>query len=312
MSDTALCSVIMPCFRMGEYVATALESVASQTYPHWEVIVVDDCSPDDGTRAIVQEFQARYPARRIAFVRHAENRGVSAARRTAYLESRGKYLAFLDPDDFYAPDKLARHVDILERHPQIVMVHGGINAIDCDDDTKHKLETGFQRSARAEEYSLRKDPLRFLGNSINNSTVVCRRSAVNSDDFPHKLIFQAEDWFLWLRLADRGSFYFDPAPCTHYRWHPQSFSARVYEQPGGSALAFMEVLAALYAGAPPEDKTAIAEGMVAQLNRLIADRGMTSIPPIPSAGSGLWRVLSRTYIKLMARRFTVYCSRKAC
>jgi hypothetical protein len=186
------------------------------------------------------------------------------------------------------------------------MVHGGINAIDCDGDTKHKIETGFQRSTSAEEYSLRKDPLCFHGNSINNSTVVCRRSAVTSDDFPHKLIFQAEDWFLWLRLTDRGSFYFDPAPSTHYRWHPQSFSARIFEKPGGSPLAFLEVLASLYGYAPSADKAALAEGMITQLNRLIAERGLTLEPPKRNAGVGLLRSLIRCSVVLATKRLPGY------
>lgn len=299
-----LCSILMPCFRMGEFLASALESVATQTYPHWEVILVDDCGPEDGTTAIVEAFQARHPSHRIAYIRHSENQGVSGARRTAFREARGQYLAFLDPDDSYTPDKLSRHLAILEQRPNVVMVHGSINVVDCDSETKHKIEKGFRRSDHVAEYSLRKDPLCFSGNSINNSTVICRRHAVTENDFPRKLIFQAEDWFLWLRLADRGRFYFDPHPCTNYRWHPQSFSAMVFERPGGSAMAFLEVLATLYATAGPRDKTAITEGIVAQLNRLIAERGMTSEPPQENAGAGLWRMLSRTYLRLLTRRLT--------
>jgi glycosyltransferase involved in cell wall biosynthesis len=291
VEQKALCSILMPCFRMGRFIQTALNSVAAQTYPHWELIVVDDCGEEDGTQRLVQEFAARHPANRILFLRHEENQGVSIARRTAFIEAQGEYLAFLDPDDAYEPEKLASHVAVLEKHPHVNLVHSGITAFDCDAETQAVLASNFSRGDKPHEYRLLDQAECFMGNGINNSTVVCRRSSVAAQDFPKGLIFQTEDWFLWLRLAGRGAFYFDPRPLTRYRWHPDSFSARLSKRPHALPLGLLEVLGSLYPSASSTERVRLADAMVAQLNGLIVERGLIADPPVANAGARLWRSL---------------------
>jgi len=109
----AFVSVILPCFRMGKFVGQALASVASQTHPEWEVIVVDDCSPEDGTREAVVEFANSHPGRRVEYIRNAENVGCGQSRNIGIGEARGDFLAFLDPDDYWGPLHLASALSVL-------------------------------------------------------------------------------------------------------------------------------------------------------------------------------------------------------
>lgn len=100
-------SVIIPCYNVAALVHRALDSVLAQTYPDIEVVVVDDCSPDDLARAL-EPYQGRIVAHR-----HAANQGVSAARNTGAAQASGAILAFLDADDWWPPDlleALAPHV----------------------------------------------------------------------------------------------------------------------------------------------------------------------------------------------------------
>lgn len=267
-----LCSIIMPSFRMGRFIGAALDSLAAQTYRDWELIVVDDCGPDDGTRDAVQAFAANHPDRRVEFIRHPKNRGVSMARRTAFEAVRGEFVAFLDPDDVYRPDKLRRHVGMLVENPRVVLVHGAIAAIDADEQIGQAMESSFRLGPTARTYDLRAEPWCFRANRINNSTVVCRRTALRSQDFPEQLCFQTEDWCVWLLVASRGLFRYDPEPLTEYRCHADSFSSRNFFRPGALPLAYLEILASVYATAADEQKPGIAASMIDQVHMLVAQR----------------------------------------
>ncbi len=98
-----LVSVIIPSFKMGRFVDEALSSVGEQTFPQWEVIVVDDAGPDDGTRVAVQDFATRHNGNRVEYHRVAVNQGVGPARNRAAELAKGQVLAFLDPDDIWLP-----------------------------------------------------------------------------------------------------------------------------------------------------------------------------------------------------------------
>lgn len=99
-----LVSVIIPAFNAERYIGQALESVGSQTYRNWEIIVVND-GGTDGTSRIVTEFAQRTP-QPVRLLEHEQNSGLSAARNTAMRAARGEFIAFLDADDYWLPDHL--------------------------------------------------------------------------------------------------------------------------------------------------------------------------------------------------------------
>ena len=99
-----LVSVIMPAFNAERCIGKALESVASQTYRNWEIVVTND-GGTDGTSRIVAEFAQQTP-RNVMLLEHAQSQGPWAARNTAMRAAKGEYIAFLDADDFWLPDHL--------------------------------------------------------------------------------------------------------------------------------------------------------------------------------------------------------------
>ena len=112
-------SVIVPCFNRAATLRPTIASVLGQAFTNWELIVVDDASPDD-LAAAVNEY-TRDP--RIRHVRHAHNRGASAARNTGVQVARGRFVAFLDSDDIWLPQKLERQVSAISAmdHPEAVV-----------------------------------------------------------------------------------------------------------------------------------------------------------------------------------------------
>jgi len=240
----SLVSVIVPSFKMGHFIGEALESVGAQTYPHWEVIVVDDAGPEDGTRAKVAAFGAKYPDHRVEYIRHEKNRGVSVARRTAFEAARGEYIAFLDADDAFLPEKMARHVDVLERNADCVLVHGSIEVKGQVSEGAADPINWFNSAYPHGAYTPKSMGGYLKQNHICNSTVVCRSICLSADDFPRGMAFQYEDWLLWLYLSLRGRFYFCDSIVTLYRCHEGAFSSAIHRSESAQALAHYELLLA--------------------------------------------------------------------
>ena len=115
-------SVLMPTFKQAPFIRRALESLRAQSLPDWELVVVDDGSPDD-MAAVVAPYLADP---RIRYHRLPRNTGLGAALNTATGLAHGQYLAYLPSDDVYYPDHLARLVDLLDAQPDVYLTYGGL------------------------------------------------------------------------------------------------------------------------------------------------------------------------------------------
>ena len=99
-----LVSIITPMYKGAAFVGKTIRSVLSQTYPYWEMIIVDDCSPDNG--AGIAEVKKYTFDPRVKLIESKENRGASGARNVALKKAQGRYIAFLDSDDIWHSDFL--------------------------------------------------------------------------------------------------------------------------------------------------------------------------------------------------------------
>ena len=107
-------SVIIPTYNGGKLLPEAIQSVLDQTYLDFELIIVNDASPDK-----TSEIIAKFNDPRIKYIVHEKNQGVDRSRVTGFRASRGEIIAFLDQDDFFHPDKLQSHVEFYEQHPDV-------------------------------------------------------------------------------------------------------------------------------------------------------------------------------------------------
>lgn len=225
----------MPVYQGREHLAAAIESVLAQTFEQFELLVVDDGSTD-GSSEIARTYAERDP--RVRY-RRQENAGQGAARNAGIGVARGEAVAFLDQDDLWLPDKLARQLPLL------------------DDTTVVYSDTYILRdgeASREERFSDHLDgwpvpaTLRSLivGNTIPVLTALLSRrlllahGAFTSDP----ALKGVDDYDLWLRLAAAGvTFTYVPEPLTVYRVHKAAMSA---DQVGmaSARLALFEKLAA--------------------------------------------------------------------
>lgn len=119
-------SVIIPTYNRAEYVTQAIDSVLAQTYPDYEIIVVDDGSTDN-TKEVLLPYMDR-----IRYI-YQENGGIGAARNTGIKMAKGNWIAFLDSDDEWLPGKLAAQIRAVERHPQLVAHMVNVNLTNYND-----------------------------------------------------------------------------------------------------------------------------------------------------------------------------------
>lgn len=205
-------SVIIPTYNSARFIAATLESVFAQSYSDFEIIVVDDGSTDD-TRAVLAPYLER-----IRYI-HQPNNERSAARNHALAHAGGEYIAFLDSDDLWAPDKLERQVAVLDANPQASLAFNQARYID---------ENGRPVSfcgqtidgAPGSQVVVADFSLPLLGGNVvagGGSAAMARRWMLDEvGEFDLDLV-QSEDWDMWLRLAQLGPFAYIPAPLTSYR-----------------------------------------------------------------------------------------------
>lgn len=205
MADPADVSVVMPAYNNADTIARALASIAAQTVPPREVIVVDDGS-GDGTVDAVLAMAPRMGAVRLRLFRQANN-GAGAARNRAIAEAKGTWLAFLDADDEWLPAKLERS---LEETVALGLVMSSHNLWGVDATGAHPIDS------RARYLAEPSDPYRtlFLRGFISSSTVLVRRDAVVTVGGFDATLRSAQDYELWLavlaRAGDRFVTFADP------------------------------------------------------------------------------------------------------
>lgn len=201
-----LVSAVIPAFNAARHVNQAIDSVLAQTYTNNEIIVIDDGSSDD-TLEKLESYGDK-----VTIINQL-NKGVSSARNAGIMAARGEWVAFLDADDYWEPEKLARQVNYVRQNPDVVMVHTG-KKLFGEHGTIEYNKIPFHLSRQSA--NLRSLLIR---NCVNTSSVMVRRDVVVKAGMFDVALKQCEDQDLWLRIAKRGRFGYIPNDLFNYRVH---------------------------------------------------------------------------------------------
>lgn len=211
-----LVSVVMPTYNQAELLRLAIRSVCEQTHTQWELIIIDNYS-DDQTDSVVKEFEDQR-IRRVLF----KNHGVIAASRNYGINiSHGEWIAFLDSDDQWYPDKLSCCLKILASEKADMAGHG----MDCLRDGEFWRTRAFQH-----RNNITFDELFWRGNQFMTSSVVVKKSCLEQvRGFSEEpAIITVEDYDLWLRLAQAGCKMLTISDVLgKYLWYSGSMSRKV-------------------------------------------------------------------------------------
>ncbi|OAN55030.1 glycosyltransferase family 2 protein [Magnetospirillum moscoviense] len=211
-------SVVMPAYNNAQTIARALASVAAQTLPPRQVVVVDDGSVD-GTADMAESCRPGLGATELVVVRQA-NQGAGAARNRALVAASSTFVAFLDADDEWLPDKIRVSLDLLA-DPEILYVSHDVLVQECDG--RQSVRDCARHFAQAGDPFLALSVRGFVG----TSTVVARRQAVLDAGGFEPSLRAAQDHDLWLRLARIGRFRVFPGALMRYHVNPSGITANV-------------------------------------------------------------------------------------
>ena len=207
-----LVSIIMPAYRCAAYLPYSVASVRAQSWSNWELLIADDCSPDD-----TYETAARLAREdeRIRLLQTPDNSGPAAARNLALSNARGSYVAFLDSDDLWKPEKLSRQIAFMER----TGAKFSCTAYDrISQDGKRILGrvTPFKKA----DYN----KVLYMANPVGNSTAMYDRDALGEFRVPP--IRKRNDFALWLSVLKKTDYVWGMGECLgSYRVQENSVSS---------------------------------------------------------------------------------------
>lgn len=196
-------SVVIPTYNRVRQLKQAVESVLAQTTPVGEIIVVDDGSKEDTRRELSAYGD-------LVTVLVQENSGASVARNLGMRRAKGEWIAFLDDDDMWLPEKTERQMELITANPSLGLVYCSDYAV--DDDLKVLSTRPAQPKNRGDVF----DRL-LAGNFIFTSCALARRRAIEKAGYMDLQMRFAQDWDLWLKIAAEYPVDFVPEPLVLYR-----------------------------------------------------------------------------------------------
>ena len=204
-------SIIVPTYNRADFLPKAIQSILNQTYQDWEAIIVDDGSTDK-TEEIVKDYNES----RIRYIAHKSNLGISTARNTGIKNSKGKYIALLDSDDEWFPEKLSCQMKTFQEEDLkcgVVCTGGymvkddkvlGVKAIPAD------LDNFYEK---------------FLFENITwTSNALVKKECFKKAGLFDENLESCEDWDMWIRIAKYYKFIFLEMPLTKYVIHSGQLS----------------------------------------------------------------------------------------
>lgn len=190
MADTLpLVSVILPTYNCANFLPDSIRSILLQTCDSYEIIVVDDGSTDD-TKAVLYPFMQR-----IKYINLGQNKGPSTARNIGIQSAKGKYVAFIDADDLWLPEKLQTDIEYFEMYPEVNLVYSKHIGID---EKGYVHSRGSKRRLPSGNIFIQ---LFSNQNFITTSTVVVQKEVFKTVGLFDERLSCCEDWDLWLRIA---------------------------------------------------------------------------------------------------------------
>lgn len=218
-------SIITPYYNGGRFIEKAVESLISQSYSDIEILIVNDASPDNPFELL---GNLKKNDVRIRILHHSENKGIAAARNTAIRNSTGSYIALLDQDDIWLPDKLQVQMEFIKSKPDVGLVFSNYFRIDeagtitgqgekCNTIVADKIEGTLS--------SL------FMKNRITACSVIFKRECIDTVGmFDESLKGGTDDYDMWLRIAGQYRVGYIDKPLVKRRSHGENTSGRFKEQ----------------------------------------------------------------------------------
>lgn len=211
-------SIIVTCFNGERWIRRAVDSALAQSYLHREILIVDDASTDSSVQCL-ESYRALAD---LKLVVHRHNRGIPATKNHGVRHARGEYVAFLEQDDEWLPDKLSRQAEVFTADARVGLVY--TDAVYVEADGRELLLRGTASVPLSSREAAVKAV--FLNNPVTSmSSVAMRRGCLEELGGFDESFHGADDYDLWLRVAGHSRMVHIEEPLVRYQCHPGSFSS---------------------------------------------------------------------------------------
>jgi glycosyltransferase involved in cell wall biosynthesis len=210
-------SILLTCYNHIRYLPACVEGIRRQTFRDYEIVAIDDGSQDFSREWLAEQSDIRC-------IFNDENLGTYETLNVGLRSTSGEFVAVLNDDDLWEPEKLSRQVALLEKFPKVGVVHTGGTFIDGDGKRQEGNPLGFA-FPRFETGDV------LLGlvyeNKVIASAALARRACFEQVGEFNREYFGSGDWEMWFRIAEHFDFGFVDAPLTHYRVHGANASHKL-------------------------------------------------------------------------------------
>lgn len=217
LNNLPIVSVIIPTYNRTDFLKLTLESILNQTFKDFEIIVVDDGTPNDDNFFLCQTFE------KVKYIKIENSGGPAKPRNVGIREAKGKYIAFVDDDDLWLCNKLEKQAAVLENNPDFGLVHCCCEIIDQNGIEKKEI-IGRPGSLNVKHGDV---SMRMMGNwTLMMPTPLIRKNVIDKVGFFNEIIPSAlEDVEFWTRCSFETQFYYLDEPLAQYRVHSTNISA---------------------------------------------------------------------------------------
>ena len=217
--------VIMPTYNGARWISQAVQSVLGQTHKELKLYIVDDGSTDDTAK-----YAKGLSDERVTYI-YQDNAGAAYARNTGIKASNSEFVAFLDADDFWTPDKLEKQLAVMDKDPEVGLVYGHHYIEDEDGIIQRNLRI-YKRGYIADELA----GGNFIAGSASMALV--RRSVLDKIGLFREDFVNGEDWEMWLRIAMQSKVDFVPEILATIRQHPENSQNNLQKMADGLVYAY--------------------------------------------------------------------------
>lgn len=212
-NTNTLVSIITPVYECEKYIRQTIESVQAQTYTNWELLLADDCSPDKSAEIIAEYAK---DDSRIQYIKLSQNGGAAIARNAALDQAKGRYIAYLDADDIWLPEKLKKQIEFMTQN-NVVFTCCDYEKIENDGTPLNKIV--HMPKTISYEQLLRNTIIQTVG-------VIVDTDGVDRDLLVMPNVRRGQDSATWLQMLRNGvKFFGQNEVLAQYRRVPQSLSA---------------------------------------------------------------------------------------
>jgi hypothetical protein len=290
-----LVSFVVPCYKLAHLLPECVHSILAQTYPDFEILIMDNCSPDN-----TPEVAASFNDPRVKHIRNEANIGHVRNFNKGITMASGKYVWLVSPDDgLRSPDVLKRYVDVMERNP-------GVGYVFCRAiEVRGSKELGLAHWTNCGERDRIWDGRRFLMGPLRRGPVVLCSVMVRKECYHEAGLFSLEmphanDWYLWFVIALRYQVAYMSEPMVSVRVHEESLTSEFNR--GGTAFCTIDELTVLWRVARLAELAGVVsvrQAFNATIARLAARALKYGFPWSPRArlSEADFEVLLRQYVK---------------